>query len=225
VEENITKRNKIIVIGICILIMASTILFIESGKKRIEARNLEATASEKENTYNRYIEKMKDIADSNMKADQVEVAKISYEALNRIEDNEYRYKKIKKGDEFVEKLRAESTKNLNDALHFLLSDSLEKSHYEEIWVFANNETYVNKENIALFNERREEFEHAEYLAKQEERESIMSKSPLGLSEGEIKLVAGNPDRIVKSAEAEFWTYGDVVLTMKNGYVYEITSAN
>ncbi|MFJ7982333.1 hypothetical protein ACIQ1D_18905 [Lysinibacillus xylanilyticus] len=218
-------NNNVVALVICVSIIVCGILYVMWGDARNEKSRLESIASSKEDLYNEYIEETKNIINSKTKADQVEVAKISDEALSEIEDLA-KYKQVEKGNEYLDKLKVEATKNLNNALHLLLTaSSLDRNHYEEIWVFAEDETYVNKENIALFSAKREKYEHEKRLVESRKREELMSKSLVGLSESEVKLVAGSPDNTLKSTGAEFWTYGDVVLTMKNGYVYDIVYSN
>lgn len=219
-EKNNKKTNIIVATITFVIIISFAGYFIKTSSDRETREELESVVRNKETAYNDYIEEIKDIVNSEKKSDRAELARISGEVLYEIDD-EY-YQKTKKGDEHLDKLKVEATKNLNEALSALLSNNIVPDKiFELISSFANNPKYVNDENIALYNRVEEDY----YKNKRQmEREAIMSKSPIGLSESEVKLIAGYPDDIFKSTEAEFWTYGDVVLTMKNGYVYDITSS-
>ncbi|MFJ8460908.1 hypothetical protein ACIQ57_17455 [Lysinibacillus xylanilyticus] len=222
-EKDNTKRNNIVAIVTFVLIVAFGIYFVKAGEERHERESVEAIASAKEDAYNKYIEEIKDIVDSTYKSDQVKVAEISIEALYSVSENEDTYKKNKDGNEYLDKLTEEATKNLNESLHFLLTGFLEREHYEAIRIFADNPIHVSKENIALFEKKKENIDNADAEERQAKREELGAVQT-GYSESEVKLILGSPQNVTKNNEAEFWTYGDVVLTMKNGYVYDITSS-
>lgn len=192
-----------------------------ASAKKDERENIEVVASMKEDAYNDYIESIKGIVDSKKDSEQVEVAKLSDEALLKVFKNDKIYKETKEGDEHLDKLIDEATKNLNSSLHFLLSKSISKKNYEEIRLFADSPIYVSKENIALFKKETEKMD--KYLAKErEEQRKATVKVKTGDSKKDVETLLGSPIKVTKNNEAEFWTYDGAVLTMKNGYVFDIT---
>ncbi|MFJ7731541.1 hypothetical protein ACIQXF_06550 [Lysinibacillus sp. NPDC097231] len=185
---------------------------------------MEAVENSKKTEYEKYIKSIKDIADSKEKSDQVKVATTSNDALYEIVRFKEYYQETKNGDDYLEKLKEEAIKNLNSSLNFLFSNGISKEHFEEVRYFAYDDEYVNNENIALYEKEKEKLDNFASQERQEQREAL-GEVQTGYSEREVKVVLGSPTKVTKSNEAEFWTYDDVVLTMKNGYVYDIVYSN
>lgn len=223
-RKNSTKSNMVIAIITFVLIVAFAGYFIKSSIDREAREKLESVALSKERSYNDYIKSIEKIVNSKKQSDQVEVAKISKEALYKIVEYDEYYKETKDGNEYLEKLEKEATKNINSSLNFLLSNNISKNNYEEIRIFADNPNYVSKENIALFESVKEEVNKSIAQDKQAQRESLGTLKT-GLTESEVELLLGSPLSVTKNDEAEFWTYESVVLTMKKGYVFDIVYSN
>lgn len=220
-QKNNKRTNIIVTVITFALIVSFAGYFMITNSKKEENDNIVAVASMKEDAYNEYIESIKDILESKKSTDQVKVAKLSDEALYEVFANEKIYKETNKGNEYLDKLNEEATKNLNNSLNFLLSNGISKQNYEEIRIFADNPIHVSKKNIALFEREKEKVDKFLAQERQEKREELGAVQT-GYSESEVKLILGSPMSITKSNEAEFWTYDGVILTMKNGYVFDIT---
>ncbi|KOP78145.1 hypothetical protein AMS59_13675 [Lysinibacillus sp. FJAT-14745] len=152
-----------------------------------------------------------------------------------------------KGNEYLEKLEQIALENLNKYLTDILNDDNSVELYREI-DYKIYDDFLNEENKLLVEEVKEELEilekkeqeendkrkaerEAEYEAEHgiswnearvQAEKTLKSRVQTGMSKSEVTTMIGTPKDKFKSSEAEFWNYGDMVLTMKNGYVFDIT---
>jgi len=101
---------------------------------------------------------------------------------------------------------------------------------------THNYHYVTDENKALleYSEEKNQAKLARLRAESEAKygdltvaranaeNTLKNQAQTGQSEREVRSILGSPDRTHSNDVAEFWVYDDLVLTMKNGYVFDVT---
>lgn len=216
-KQIITKI--IVAIITLILLVAFSGFFIKANSERKAREELEALVESKEWAYERYIDSINNMEKTSAVAKDLKIIRLSWNALDEIENNE-EYKKTSKGNEHLKKLREEATENLNNSFESVLAGNVLYEDYIEAELFAD-EKYISEENMALYHEVEEVFDN--YIsAKSKELRDKLGEVKTGYSESEVEFLLGSPNNTSRSTDAEFWTYNDMVLTMKNGYVYDIT---
>lgn len=210
----------------------------EAEQERLEV--LEKITKAKEVSYSNYIRGIENHIDSKEYSDVLRVAELSDYYLYRmdLDENTEFYVQTEKGNEYLEKLKEATTENLNESISYLLSSSDADDSYNKIKYFDTLESeFVTVENLELLKEaedrynEREAIKEAEREANKEEiardrarAESILkSRVQTGMSKSEVTGMIGLPKDKFKTEEAEFWVYGNMVLTMKNGFVFQINN--
>lgn len=242
-----SKNKALSIVGIGLLAFIVTlalISFITKWKEeKAEQERLESIAQEKESLYNEYIDSIEGLVNSERYEDAENLFDLSQSVLETMNVRRIKelYQQTEKGDEFLEKLESVATENLNESINFLMKNDTELYKYYYLELITKREpNYVSEENMSLFQEYEKKHEEkeakrkADYKARtgvsyEEARANaesyLRSQIQTGMSEGEVRRLAGSPKDRFKTSEAEFWNYGDLVLTMKNGYVFDITHSN
>lgn len=245
-------RNKqitnivVAVITLSIMLGVPAYLLISNAveKKRVE---IDEFVQPKELAFKEYKKSIEGILDSERKEDKVTIVIESTVVLEKMEEGLYdeyyneekeEYRPItKEFDKRLDKLREEAKKNLNDSLSVILAYSLETNdfdYYREL-IVLDYWHYDSKKNDEIDKKVSDKFleensknipvlsEEEKAIASAQRKLALQSVLQTGMSESEVRAVIGSPFKTYRNEEAEFWTYSDdVVLTMKNGYVYNIT---
>ncbi|KMY31548.1 hypothetical protein ACZ11_04820 [Lysinibacillus xylanilyticus] len=220
--KNNTKSKIIVAIITLVLLVAFSGYFIKIYKEKEAREELEALVESKEWAYESYIDSINNMEKTSAVAKNLKIIRLSWDALDEIENNE-EYKKTNKGNEHLDKLKKEAIENMNNSFASVMKGNVLYKDYTEAELFAD-EKYITKENMALYHEAEDVFDR--YIsAKSKELKESLGEVKTGHSEDEVKLILGSPNNIFNSDEAEFWTYDDMVLTMKDGYVFDITNSN
>lgn len=242
IELNKKKITINLVIYIAVFAIIGTVFLVSTIASKNNVK--ESIASNKEYMYERYLESLENSDNMSTVEANMSIANISKEAIENVDfqlQDEY-YQKERNGNKYLEKLRQEAVKELNNALNILLSDEqLEVGIYDLSDIIVDTPEYVSKENMALYValDKREKVRYAQAEKEREEERKDEPKGSSksedgqidfgaeysltsGLSEREVISIMGRKARdITKTPEAEFWTYNEVVLTMKNGFVYDV----
>ena len=218
-RKNNTKSKIIVAIITFVLLVAFSGYFIKVNKENKAKEKLESIAESKEWAYERYIDAINNMEKTGAVTKNLKTIRLSWDALDELENNED-YKKTDKGNEHLDKLKKEAIENMNNSFASVMSDNPLYEDYIEAELFAD-EKYITKENMTLYHEVEAVFD--KYVSeKSKELRDKLGEVKTGYSESEVEFLLGSPNNISKSTDAEFWTYEDMVLTMKNGYVYDIT---
>lgn len=217
--KNNKKTNIIVAIIAFVLLVAFSGYFIKANNERKAREELESIADSKEWAYERYIDSINSIENVSAVTKDLKIIRLSWDALEELENNED-YKKTDKGNEHLDKLKKEAIENMNNSFASVMSDNPLYEDYTEAELFAD-EKYITEENMTLYHEVEAVFD--KYISeKSKELRNKLGEVKTGYSESEVEFLLGSPNNISKSTDAEFWTYDDMVLTMKNWYVFEIT---
>ena len=213
IKNSIKKKRSIVIIVIGLVVALISYLNIVVIEDRKIKRELESIERSNQSAYENYIESTKDIVNSDKKTEQMLVFELSKEVLEKIDKGHF----IQNGSEYLSNLEKKARENLNSALNSLLTGYLDRRHYDKIKYFADNETYVNEENIILFNEKRESYEKAMSTRNQatiEEAEKEAKKRVyIGMTKEQVLATNwGEPDdinRIINSyGTSEQWVYSN-----------------
>ncbi|MEQ6856001.1 hypothetical protein AAHH17_16090 [Lysinibacillus capsici] len=238
VKRKFDKKKLItIAIGIvCIIVL----IVIVARPDEYDRERIKRAIKSKEQIYTLYKDNTKGIINSRTVEDNVIIADSSRIAIwmaNRSFDDDYD-QITKKGNDKLNEVIEEATITLNNSIPIVLnSDNLSYEDYKTIKRGIEDEVvsnYVSDENKKLYDSIKDKYYYREITDSLEESkengefENNQTKSILqsnlqtGMSESEVKKLAGLPNDTYKNDEAYFWVYDGVVLTMKNGYVYDIT---
>ena len=220
-NSSTSKKKNILVALVSLVVLVSFVAYLVKVNAEGELRQKqESSAFHKKNNYDKYIESIEKLVDSSSKENNIELATLSIEALYKLRDDDGFYYITEENSEYLDMLTEEATKNLNDALKDLLSGSMSDEQYRKVRAFASDENYVTAENIALLSDRRDNY-YENIREKENQQKQELGAVQTGYSKSEVRTILGSPDHVMKSNESEFWTYNDMVITMKNDYVYDI----
>lgn len=218
-QKNNKRTNIIVAIITFILLLAFSGYFIKVNKENKAKEEMESVVESKEWAYESYIDSINNMEKTSAVTKNLKIIRLSWDALDELENNED-YKKTDKGNEHLDKLKKEAIENMNNSFASVMAGNVLYKDYIEAELFAD-EKYITEENMKLYHEVEDVFDN--YVsAKSKELRDKLGEVKTGYSVSEVEFLLGSPNNISKSTDAEFWTYDDMVLTMKNGYVFEIT---
>lgn len=234
VKRKFDKKKLItIAIGIvCIIVL----IVIVARPDEYDRERIKRAIKSKEQIYTLYKDNTKGIINSSTVEDNVIIADSSRIAIwmaNRSFDDDYD-QITKKGNDKLNEVIEEATITLNNSIPIVLnSDNLIYEDYKTIKRGIEDEVvseYINVENKKLYESIKGKYYYKEITESLEDQEYqnnqtkniLQSNLQTGMSESEVKKLAGLPNDTYKNDEAYFWVYDGVVLTMKNGYVYDVT---
>ncbi|WHP41551.1 hypothetical protein QIX46_00455 [Lysinibacillus boronitolerans] len=241
------KTNIIVAVIILLIMLGVPTYLLVSNLNDKKQEEIERFVQPKELAFKEYKKSIEGILDSERKEDKVTIVIESTVVLEKMEEGLYdeyyneekeEYHLIaKEFDKRLDKLREEAKKNLNDSLSVILAYSLETNNFDyyreliglDYWHYDSKKNdeidkkvsdkflEENSKNIPVLSEEEKAISSAQ------RKLALQSVLQTGMSESEVRDAIGSPNDTHRNEEAEFWTYGDdVVLTMKNGYVYDIT---
>jgi len=233
-------KKKFIMIAIGVLCIFVLIVIVTRPDED-ERKRIKWAVESKESIYSIYKDNTKDIINSSKVEDNVSIADSSRVAIsmaNRSLDENHKDQITKKGNGKLNEVLEEATKTLNNSILIVLNnENLSYEDYKTIKRGIEDEivsNYVSDENKKLYESIKDKYYYKEITDSLEEsrkdqdyqnnqtRNILQSNLQTGMSESEVKKLAGLPNDTYKNDEAYFWVYDGVVLTMKNGYVYDIT---
>ncbi|WPK10742.1 hypothetical protein R6U77_12715 [Lysinibacillus louembei] len=237
VKYKVDKKKLIIISMVIVGILVS--IFVATRPDEYERARIKEDIRVKELVYNNYKNNTKYIINSNTIEDNISIMDISHTAIvhakYRLDNNS---DQTKKGNDKLNEVIKGATKTLNNSILIVLnSENLSYEDFKSIKSTIQDEvvnSYVNDENKELYDSIKDKYYYKEIADSLEEsrkdqdyqnnqsRNILQSNLQTGMSESEVKKLAGLPNDTYKNDEAYFWVYDGVVLTMKKGYVYDIT---